>query len=61
MAQPARSRLQILTSYGQKTHSGRCHEQELIALRTLVINQAGRSRKVTVGTVKKSMAAVCAR
>jgi hypothetical protein len=27
-------------SYGEKTHPGRSHEQELIFLRTLMINQA---------------------
>jgi antitoxin (DNA-binding transcriptional repressor) of toxin-antitoxin stability system len=29
-------------AYGQKTRPGRCPERELIALRTLMINQAGR-------------------
>ena len=28
------------TPYGEKTRPGCCHEQELIALRTLMINQA---------------------
>jgi hypothetical protein len=31
------------TPYGQKTHPGRCPEQEFIALRAVMINQAGRS------------------
>ena len=42
LAEPRRVRIlqEIGAAYGEKTRPGRCHEQELIPLRTLMINQA---------------------